>query len=116
MGETVKFHCRVKHLGKINLKENFDFISTVGDRYIVWRQGINVLATGPLIVTVDQRFSVENHKNGNTLKIEGVVEKDSGDYVCQVMCCWIIQIPHKTVSDFHHDRYSFHPPQSRGLM
>ena len=44
-----------------------------------------MLATGPLIVTVDKRFSIEKHKNGNILKIEGVLKKDSGDYVCQVM-------------------------------
>ena len=83
---TASFHCKVKHLGrKRNLSSLTGITSlSVGDRYIVWRRGIEVLATGPLVVTVDPRIRVEKHQNGNRLVLNSIKKKDAGDYVCQV--------------------------------
>ena len=43
-----------------------------------------MISTGPLLVTVDPRIKVEEHKNGTTLIIEDISERDAGEYVCQV--------------------------------
>lgn len=68
-GETVKFHCKVKHQG---------------NKPVVWRRGFDVLATGAVVVSADPRVSVQAGRDQTTLVINRITEQDAGEYVCQI--------------------------------
>jgi len=70
-GQAVSFPCKVNGLSS--------------GQQTIWRRGTMVLATGPILITLDRRFSVTIGRDGlNSLRLEGVRTTDNGTFVCQV--------------------------------
>ena len=108
-GQTAKFHCLVKHLGKTpgltihqELRWNFS-----DGRHIVWRRGYDVLATGHIVINADPRISIEKHNGVNSLVIRDISQQDAGEYVCQVGHCLLwtsavlegLEVTRRTIED-----------------
>ena len=70
-GGTVVLGCAVHNMGAHKTQ-------------IIWRRGYEVLAAGPVVLSLDSRYSLGAGPGSSQLSIESARGEDGGEFVCQV--------------------------------
>eukprot|EP00093_Oithona_nana_P010757 10757.XXX_265016_286838_1 [CDS] Oithona nana genome sequencing. len=66
VGNSAVLECRVENLGESN---------------VIWKESNRIISAGTIIIRKDSRLRLEN---GYNLRIDDLMESDSGEYVCEI--------------------------------
>ena len=72
----------MKYCHILQLIQSWQYICIfLGESNVIWKESNRIISAGTIIIRKDSRLRLEN---GYNLRINDLMESDSGEYVCEI--------------------------------